>query len=146
VLFQVINSFLVFSSINILLRGRSREISERVDKNLLSLNSSYFSFLLFLLIGLPGTASFISELNILLSLASDDLIYIFLTGVGFLLLAIAIMHALQEHVFNSKSIFLPKNIYLTSGEQLFILFAIFINISSGVYPDWLLNQLEWFLR
>ncbi|TXI92199.1 MAG: hypothetical protein E6Q33_07965 [Neisseriales bacterium] len=146
VLFQVINSFLVFSSINILLRGRSREISERVDKNLLSLNSSYFSFLLFLLIGLPGTASFISELNILLSLASDDLIYIFLTGVGFLLLAIAIMHALQEHVFNSKSIFLPKNIYLTSGEQLFILFAILINISSGVYPDWLLNQLEWFLR
>lgn len=145
VLFQIINSFLVFISINILLRGRGREISERVDKNLLSLNSSYFSFLLFLLIGLPGTASFVSELNILFSLASEDLVYIFLTGIGFVMLAIAIMHALQEHVFNSKSIFLPKNIYLTSGEQLFILFAIFISISSGIYPDWLLNQLEWIL-
>ena len=146
VLYQVINSFLVFISISILLKGRSREIGGKADKNLLSLNSSYFSFLLFLLIGLPGTASFISELNILMSLAHDDLVYILLTGIGFLLLAIAIMHALQEHVFNSKSIFLPKNIYLTSGEQLFIMFAIIVNLSSGINPSWLLNQLEWFLR
>jgi NADH:ubiquinone oxidoreductase subunit 4 (subunit M) len=73
------------------------------------------------------------------------MVYIFLTGLGFILLAIAIMHALQEHVFNSKSILLPKNIYLTSGEQLFILFTIFISISSGIYPDWLLNQLAWIL-
>lgn len=143
-LFQIINSLLVFVSIILILRSRARHQNIFAYKhNLLALNSSYFGILLFLLIGLPGTASFISELNILLNLVNDNLLYIVLAGLGFIMLTIAILHALQEHVFNLNSEFLQKNIYLTVYEQLFIIFCIGFNIFNGIHPTWLLTNLSW---
>lgn len=141
-LFQISNSILIFIAIE-LIAGRNRHKSngETVRSNSLVLSGMYFTVLLFLWIGIPGTASFVSEISIMYSLVRYSLILALISGVGFIMLAIAILHALQEHVFNIKSGFLSTNAKLSLTEHIFIVFCIAINIFNGVDPSWILDKL-----
>lgn len=140
--FQIINSLLIFIAIELILRAKSRKLEvKNTTSNSLALNAMYLKILLFLWIGIPGTASFVSEINIMYSLALDNLILALIAGVGFIMLAIAVLHALQEHVFNIKSEFLASNAKLSLKEHIFIVLCIGINVFNGIHPSWLLNKL-----
>ena len=141
-IFQISNSILIFIAIELILRGqRFHSTSQSTRPNSLVLSGVYFTILLFLWIGIPGTASFVSEINIMYSLARDNLILALIAGLGFIMLAIAILHALQENVFNIKSSFLMANAKLSLNEHIFIVFCIGANVFNGVHPSWLLNRL-----
>ena len=138
--YQIINSILIFIAINTLLHSHSRK--ENIiftAHNTMVWSSLYFTILLFLGLGVPGTAAFISEVAILYSLTHENLIFLFIAGIGFLFLAIATLRALQVHVFNLKSSFLQKSAYLYPIEHIFIILCIGANIFNGLNPMWILN-------
>ncbi len=140
--FQIINSILIFIAIELIIRGQTHQSNiKNTRSNSLVLSGMYFTVLLFLWIGIPGTASFVSEINIMYSLAQDNLILALIAGAGFIMLSIAVLHALQEHVFNIKSSFLLANAKLSLNEHIFIVFCIGVNIFNGIHPSWLLNKL-----
>ena len=140
--FQIINSVLIFIAIDLIVRSQKHQLNiKSMRSNSLVLSGMYFTVLLFLWIGIPGTASFVSEINIMYSLAQDHLILALISGVGFIMLAIAVLHALQEHVFNIKSSFLLANAKLSLIEHVFIVFCIGANIFNGIHPSWLLSKL-----
>lgn len=140
--FQIINSALIYLSLEMLFSKKySVKHNNNLEKNTLSFSNMYFCFLLFLWIGLPGTATFISEINIMYVLSNTNLWLLFITGIGFIMLAIAILHALQEHVFASTS----KNslvMEVSPVKHAFIIFSIFFNIINGINPSWLLTKLN----
>lgn len=140
--FQIINSVLIFIAIDLIVRSQKHQLNiKSMRSNSLVLSGMYFTVLLFLWIGIPGTASFVSEINIMYSLVQDHLILALISGVGFIMLAIAVLHALQEHVFNIKSSFLLANAKLSLIEHVFIVFCIGTNIFNGIHPSWLLSKL-----
>ena len=141
-LFQIINSIFVFIGIELILRSQQQKSSIQVIRsNSLTISSMYFTVLLFLWVGLPGAASFISEVNIMYSLVRENLILVFIAAIGFIMLAIAILHALQEHVFTKESSFFNSPQRLSLIEHIFIIFCIIANIFNGIHPSWLLNKL-----
>lgn len=145
-IFQIINSIFIFLAIRILLNSHERkEDVVFIEHNTLVWSGLYFTALLFLGIGIPGTAMFISEVNVLYSLSQENLIFLFIGGVGFLFMAITIMRSLQEHVFTLKSSFLQKKAYLYPVEHCFIIACICINIFNGINPGWLIRIINNYL-
>ena len=141
-LFQIINSLLIFLAIEIILRSHQQKSNTKaIRSNSLAISGMYFTVLLFLWIGLPGTASFVSEINIFTSLVHESLILVLIAAIGFIMLAIAVLHALQEHVFTKESSFLTVHARLSIGEHIFVIFCIVTNIFNGINPNMLLNQL-----
>ena len=144
--YQIINSIFIFIAINTLLHSHSRkENITFTAHNTLVWSSLYFTILLFLGLGVPGTATFISEVAILYSLTHENLVFLFIAGIGFLFLAIATLRALQVHVFNLKSSFLQKSAYLYPIEHAFIILCISANIFNGLHPMWLLTLIRRYL-
>ena len=141
-LFQIINSLLIFLAIEIILRSHQQKSNTKaIRSNSLAISGMYFTVLLFLWIGLPGTASFVSEINIFSSLVHENLILVLIAAIGFIMLSIAVLHALQEHVFTKESSFLTLHARLSVAEHIFVIFCIVTNIFNGINPSILLNKL-----
>lgn len=141
-LFQIINSLFIFLSLQMLCSQNIIKFNNaNLEKNRLTIVTMYFCILLFLWIGLPGTATFISEINIMYALSGTNLYLLFITGIGFVMLAIAILHALQEYVFasiNKSSLLLD----ISPAKHVFIVFSILFNVINGLAPDWFLTKLN----
>lgn len=143
-IFQVINSILIFISIELIIRRqRHNFIHKTTRSNSLAISALYFTVLLFLWIGVPGTASFVSEINLVYVLAQSNVVMAFFAALGFIMLAIAIMHTLQDHVFSLKSSFLSVNVSLSKIEHTVIISCILVNFFNGIHPAWLLGKLGW---
>ncbi|MFN8769745.1 MAG: proton-conducting transporter membrane subunit [Neisseriaceae bacterium] len=142
VYYQIINSILIFASIEVLINNKNDNVLNNFADNKLSFSNMYFTILLFLCIGMPSTASFISEINVLYSLANTQLWLLAIVSIGFIMLAIAILHALQEYVFSSNASNYKLKVQLSSLEHMFLIFSIFFNILSGIYPSLLLSKLS----
>jgi NADH-quinone oxidoreductase subunit L len=141
-IFQLINSLLIFLSIQIIISTTNPSNNLKyLEKNRLHFSNMYFCILLFLLIGLPGTATFISEISILYSLSKTNGLLIIMTIIGLIMLAIAILHVLQDHVFSSEN---KKSLVanITPMNHLFIIITIVFNIFNGINPNWLLTKLN----
>lgn len=100
----------------------------------------YLSFSLLLLIGIPGTATFVSEIYLLNALINYSFIFALLYIATIILMAIVIMHSLQIYVFK-KSDTDSLAIKTTPREHWFFLLTIGLNLFCGLYPSLLLNYL-----
>lgn len=140
-LFQTINGFLICAVFLALLTKRHHSMGNIVvSENRLPWCHFYMSTLLMLLVGIPGTSSFISELYLLKALAPDHFILAILFGVNMLLLALVILHTLQVHFFNPDKIrqhatHIPKSLHL-----LFVALIGF-NVLCGCHPSVLIQLL-----
>ncbi len=140
--FQLINSFLIVLGFALLLlRPRTTKPNTKFTHNKLPWSHFYMSVFLMLSIGIPGTASFISELFLLNGLLGLHFYYAIIFGIGIILLALVILHTLQIHFFNPKAI---AKYAFSVPCYLHIICVIFIafNIFNGIYPYWLLHTLS----
>lgn len=96
----------------------------------------YLTATLLLLIGIPGTASFISELYLLDTMFQLGVTYTTLYLFGILLLSITIMHALQLYSFGKQQ---AKTGNAKRKYLIFFLVIASVNIILGISPNLLLN-------
>ncbi len=135
----LVNLLLLLLMFHLLLRQnrplqRRPSASVMVRTNQLSLKLFYLSSGLLLLIGVPGTVSFLAEITYLESLVQAHLVLAILFAIGMIALAIAVMHALQLYVFTSKQ---PRVVQqqLMLWEHICCVVIIALNIVSGVNPQ-----------
>jgi len=100
----------------------------------------YLLLTLLLLIGIPGTASFVSEFYLLNALINTNAIFVLLYMCLILLLAIVVMHSLQLYAFKKRYL---KRLLKPVGkvEHLTFLSIIFFNIACGVAPGIVLHAI-----
>ena len=141
--YQIISSLLIYVCIRILLNKDDSicHIPSVNYSNKLGATKTYFALLLFFWIGLPATPSFINELYVLYSLSQINLCLLLIPLLGFICLAIAILHALQDHVFKISN---HRNfkVHLGLKEHAFIWMCLIANIIAGTMPNALLNVLN----
>ncbi len=140
--FQLINSSLLIISFLLFAKKQTLKTQpEGLTKNRLPWSHFYMSTFLMLLIGIPGTASFISEFTLLYGLAHINLLLAGMLGVAMLLLALIVLHALQSYFFNPKSI---GNFAVAASPALHTisLFSIGFNIFNGLFPIYFLSFLS----
>ena len=117
------------------------------DDNRFIWSSAYFTILIFLWIGFPFTASFIAEFGVVFSLLrSGQTLCVFVIFGGLIFLAMAILNALQEHVFNPHSQFLRNARHLPPLGHLFLSLCVGINILSGIMPNIVIDHIGTFLH
>ncbi|MGE3318934.1 MAG: proton-conducting transporter membrane subunit [Candidatus Berkiella sp.] len=111
----------------------SRQNRQQSLKNRLSLFGTYLAISLFLIVGIPGTASFIFWLNLLSSATSNMPMIIGLMFAN-ILLAVTVLHTLQDHVFNLQE---THEINSNRKIQAHIIFVsiIFCNIYFGLFSS-----------
>ncbi len=137
--YQLLNSLLVLTGFALLLRKRSsRSQQAALIHNRLPWSHFYMSVFLMLLIGIPGTASFISEFYLLSGLLQLHFLMAVLLGGSMALLALVVLHALQEHFFNPRTI-AQYTLPITPGLHVVCLALIGFNIFNGIYPAALLR-------
>jgi NAD(P)H-quinone oxidoreductase subunit 5 len=133
-IFQMVN--LVFIAALFLLlftKVQQRGVNIDVKKNQFPAAASYLTIGLFCLIGLPGTSTFITELLVFRELVHAPLYLLLMVMLAFVLLAIAILHALQDFVFNAVAVerFAVK---LSWFEHFILVLMLAYNIISGFLP------------
>ena len=98
----------------------------------------YLIIALLLFIGIPGTASFISEFYLFDALLDNGMVSILMYSTFIILTSIVIMHSLQLYAFNKKySILFSQKIKI--HEHVIFMFIIMLNVITGVFPGVLLN-------
>ncbi|MFT6835531.1 MAG: NADH:ubiquinone oxidoreductase subunit 5 (subunit L)/multisubunit Na+/H+ antiporter MnhA subunit [Francisellaceae bacterium] len=117
--------------------GSNRK-SLKANQNKLSWHKFYVGVLLILMLGVPGTATFVTEIYILSGLIAMNPILGFIYAVGIILLSIAILHCLQLYVFNRNKVYhqSPQPSYVT---HLVCWIVISLNIFSGIFPSLILS-------
>lgn len=144
-IFHLINiMLLLFSLFLLLIQCRQQANLITVEQNVLPWLSIYLSIVLLFLIGVPGTASFISEFFILQDLLSMSPLLAIGLAVGVILLAIVVLHLLQLYVFNPAK-FSRQNPKLPFLLHLICIISILFNLMNGIFPSEffnLLNQLK----
>ena len=143
-LFHLINIGLVFIMMIMLLIG-SKHMDARQQHhyhhNKLPWRLFYLGFAFLLMLGIPGTASFITEFYILNALFQHGVWITVLYLIGLILLAIVIMHTLQVYVFDSQHAQQLSKPIKPLYHSLFVV-IIGLNILSGIHPAGLLNLLK----
>lgn len=100
----------------------------------------YLTTALLLLIGIPGSASFISEFYLLGAMYQMGYVFVFLYLAGLLLVSISIMHALQIYSFgNNKTVVSDRSASRITDTLFFT--TLVINIGFGLWPNALLSWL-----
>lgn len=139
---QLLNSTLIFIGIDYICRqhGKAKHVSIRLGNKLIWA-SFYYCILMFLWIGIPFTASFSAEMYIFHDLIKEAPAYVFIAALAFVFLAMAILNALQEYVFNPDSIFIQRDIKISFSGHLLLVGCIGFNLFNGFAPSWLVHQL-----
>lgn len=115
-----------------------------IELNTLPWLSIYLSIVLLLLIGVPGTASFISDFFIINALLQVSSFLALMMGFAIILMAIVVLHLLQLYVF-SPAKFSRQNPRLSPLAHMVCLICIMMNIANGIYPKFLfflINQMK----
>ncbi|MEM9242536.1 MAG: proton-conducting transporter membrane subunit [Pseudomonadota bacterium] len=132
--FQCVNSLLIMLGFLLLLLKRYQaHTSIALRQNRLPWSHFYMGTFLMLLIGIPGTASFVSELYLLYSLIQLHVIWAAIFGTGMVLLALAVLHALQIHFFNPATIKQNRTIVSPWLHGVCVL-IIGLNLFNGIHP------------
>lgn len=119
-------------------RNRSTIIEDKI--NYLPSRVFYLVASLLLLIGIPGTASFISEFYLLTALVSDNVYFIVMYILLIVFLAIVVMHSLQLYGFSKHySSLLLHPIHKLEHALFFSIIA--LNVICGLHPGLLLSYL-----
>ena len=141
-LLQLVNATLVFISIDYIKRQQAviQKSSHRIENKLIW-SSFYYCILMFLWIGVPLTGSFISEIAIFKSLILDHPGFVLIAALGFVFLAMAILNALQEYVFNPDSVFLNNKTQISLSGHIFLTACIAFNLLNGFAPSLLVHQM-----
>lgn len=141
--FYLLNTLLILMMLYFLLSGNSTHKLPRVlaQNNTLSWPLMYLSMSLLLLIGIPGTASFVSEIYLFKLLMVQSTILYVGYAVAMLFLAIVLMHALQLHVFrlNDSAI---SHLEVTPLTHLFFVIMLSSNMISGLMPNQVLHWIS----
>lgn len=142
-LLQLLNVTFIFIGIDYIRRqqSKSKQIVVRVENKLIWA-SFYYCILMFLWIGIPFTASFAAEMFIFRDLTIVDPSYIVIAALAFIFLAMAILNALQEYVFNPDSIFIHRDTQISIYGHILLIACIGLNILNGFAPSWLINQIR----
>lgn len=103
------------------------------QSNRLGWRKVYVATLLILMLGVPGTAAFVTEYYILASLIASHVVYALLFGVAMIILSISILHCLQLYIFDQNPLYdnqtqLPVTMHALSW------LVIAINLVSGIHP------------
>jgi formate hydrogenlyase subunit 3/multisubunit Na+/H+ antiporter MnhD subunit len=141
--FYVLNTLLILTTLYFLLTGKANMNSKEnlAQKNTLSWPLLYLSTSLLLLIGIPGTASFVSEIYLFkLFLLQSPILYVSY-AMAMLLLAVVLMHALQLHVFRLSHSTI-SHLYVTPVTHIFFIIMLVFNITSGVMPNHVLHWIS----
>lgn len=139
--FHIINLLpIVIGSLLLLYQGKSQKQKITIQYNRLPWRHFYLSAFLMLLIGIPGSASFITELYIFKQLLYVNLFTYLMFALSIWLLALIVLHALQMHFFNPNAISyytgkLP--VWLHAVSIMIILF----NIYNGIVPSVLIDSM-----
>lgn len=141
-LLQLLNAALIFVSIEYIRQQNSvpKQLSTRIENKLIW-SSFYYCILMFLWIGVPFTASFNSEMYIFSGLILSNPAFIWIAALCFIFLAMAILNALQEYVFNPDSIFLQRNNKISVSGHIFLSLCIGFNLLNGFAPSWIVRQI-----
>lgn len=140
-LFHLINSSLVLIMLCLLTRKHQTYHVPFLKTNHLPVRLFYLVFGLLLLIGIPGTASFISEFFLLHAMLAYQTIYVVMYLVMIIMLSIVIMHSLQLYAFNARYYKILSEPIAWPYHILFLAIII-LNIFCGVDPAVLLTQLS----
>lgn len=121
-------------------RKSSKAMAVNKTVNKFPIRVFYLIFGLLLLIGIPGTASFISEFYLLAALISTNIVFVLLYMTLIVLASIVIMHSLQLYVFNKNySSLLSQPV--SKQEHIIYITIIGLNITLGIFPNILLGYL-----
>lgn len=132
--FQLINgSVLIIGFALFLFEHSGRSLSVTVTQNRQPWGHFYMSVFLMLLIGVPGTASFIGEFYLLSGLLKINFLAAVFFGANMLLLALIVLHTLQVHFFNPKAI-AEYAVPVSPLMHAVAITAIGFNIFNGLYP------------
>lgn len=108
--------------------------------NRLSIGNFYISILFILLIGLPGTASFISEFYMTHFLLESGIPIALFWLSTMILLSVVILHAMQENVFASGA-FSKTAHQICPKLHIICCTTILINVIDGLFPDFLISNI-----
>lgn len=124
----------------LLARRQARGVYTAPYNNRLPTRVFYLVVGLLLLIGIPGTSSFIAEFYLLHALVISNPVFVFLYIVAMILLAIVIMHSLQLYAFSKKHFDLLLR-PVAKLEHVIFSSIILFNIVTGIWPELLLDWL-----
>lgn len=102
--------------------------------NTLSWPLIYLSVCLLLLIGIPGTASFVGEIYFFNVLLSQSIGLFIVYAIAMLLLTIVLMHALQLHVFRLNHSTISHLRVTPTAHAVFVIMLV-VNLFSGIFPQ-----------
>ena len=141
-IFHLINIALLILPLLLMIFQHQQAINQHlVEKNVLPWFSIYLSIVLLLLIGIPGTASFVSEFFILYALLANHVLLAIALAIGIVLLAIVVLHLLQLYIFNPAKL-QRQNIKLPAYVHIICIICILFNVANGIYPAGLFNILQ----
>ncbi|WP_440682222.1 proton-conducting transporter transmembrane domain-containing protein [Cysteiniphilum halobium] len=116
------------------------DLSE-LESNKLPSRFFYLIFALLMLVGIPGTSSFVSEFMILNIMFSEGYYIACILVLSIIvLLSITIMHAIQLYVFNlnyTEFHYAKVRVY----QHIFFITVVLINIFSGIAPNILIQHI-----
>lgn len=142
-LFHLINIVLVLGMMIVLLLHSEQMDVQRHNHQLtnkLPWRLFYLGAALLLIIGIPGTAAFVTEFYILNALLQHSIIAILIYLSSIILLSIVIMHTLQLYVFDMRFAAQLAKPIKPAFHTLFVL-IITVNIICGIDPTLLLHWL-----
>lgn len=133
-LFQLIN--LGFTGVVLMLIFLKMQRAERkpvVIGNQFPATATYFTIAMFCLIGLPGTSTFVTELMVFHVVLQAEPALLFVLMLGFVLLAVAILHILQDFLFNRRAV-ARFDVPLLAVEHVIFVVTLGYNVVSGLVP------------
>ncbi len=141
-IFQLINSGLLMLGLLLVSRQcRIRLPLDTIIKNRLPCCYFYMSLGLMMLIGIPGTASFVSEFYLLDALLQINWIFAVLISFAMILLTLVVLHGLQVYFFNPAAI-RRYAVPITVKLHVILIAIIVFNVFNGIYPHFLLNMIS----
>lgn len=139
-LYHLVNIIPLIGMMLLLLRKPSEYRINEIDVNKLSWHKFYVGVLLILMLGVPGTAMFVTEIYIMNGLIAMNQVLGFVFALGMILLSISILHCLQLYVFDRQAVYYtsPKVGRIT---HVLCWSVIALNILSGLFPNLIISTL-----
>ncbi|WP_440615540.1 NADH-quinone oxidoreductase subunit 5 family protein [Cysteiniphilum sp. 6C5] len=137
-LYHLINILPLMLMTFALAKMASHRKSVKANLNKLSWHKLYIGILLILMLGVPGTATFITEIYILNGLIIMNPMLGFIFALGVILLSISILHCLQLYIFDRNAVtnHSPQPKLIT---HILCWTVILLNVFSGFFPNFILS-------
>ena len=78
---------------------------------------------------------------VFLNLIQENPGLILIAALGFVFLAMAILNALQEYVFNPNSVFIQRDTQISLSGHILLTACIGFNLLNGIAPSWLVRHI-----